>query len=150
MQEAPLQKRESARQIAAESSIPPMIIGETGHFYVKGAPNGEIETEHDQQEEREDTLQAIGYQPQRGGGVDSLPGNESSSEEEELPVRSSRRRHTARGAIQETHDPQFNAERRQRKNRETWAAPRSDANEMSKEERQRRIERARSNRKNLG
>lgn len=143
MQEPPIERRGSARQIIpAGPPQPPMIIGETGHFC---APSGEIE-----QEEREETLQAIEYQPQRGGGIDSLPGNESSSEEEEHPVQPSRRRHTNRGAIQGSHDPQLNAERRQRKNRETWAAPRSGANEMSKEERQRRIERARSNRRSLG
>lgn len=136
----PVQRRDSRErnQIVSAPPQPPMIIGETGHFFVKDPSDAIAETEQPPQ---------IEYQPQRGGGVESIHGNASSNEEEEKPtVRPTRHRHT----VIETHDPRANAERRQRRTRETWPAPRTNANEMTKEERQRRIERARSNRKSLG
>lgn len=148
MQES-LQRRGLASQIAAaHMEQPPMVIGETGHFFVKAASSREIVT----QNEPEEMLETIEYQPQRGGGVESLPGSESSSEEEEQPVKPPGRRHTTRGVMDSTeyHDPRANAEQRQERTREAWAAPRSSANAMSKEERQRRIEKARTNRQSLG
>lgn len=142
----PLQRRGSGRQLAAAPEQPPMVIGESGHFFVKAASSREIVPQQEPE-----ALEAVEYQPQPDGGVESLPGSESSSDEEEYPVKPPRRRNSTREPIEvtETHDPRANAERRQRKNRETWAAPQS-GNVMTKEERQRRIERARSNRRSLG
>ena len=140
-----VQRKGSARYIDSAPAEPPMIVGDTGHFYVKSNqsyPQAVVD-------EEPQALEALPYQPQPGDKVESEPGDNSSSEEELPPVRPPRRRHSSRGAIEltETHDQRANAERRPK--RETWAAPpRSNSHGMSKEERQRRIERARSNRKN--
>jgi hypothetical protein len=155
MPEQAIQRRESARYIAnAEQRIqrresarytspptePPMIIGEAGHFYVKSNQDPHQEVVEDELE----ALEALPYQPQSGGGVESEHDDDSSNEEELPPVRPPQRRHSSRGAIEasEAHEQRANVERRPK--RETWAAPRSNAHSMSKEERQRRIERARS------
>eukprot|EP00804_Cyclotella_cryptica_P027711 CCRYP_010316-RB/>CCRYP_010316-RB protein AED:0.11 eAED:0.11 QI:0/0.66/0.57/1/0.66/0.57/7/100/1125 len=137
-------------------SAPPIqTIGETGEFYVKDPRSlevGDVIVPPDPNESMR-SFGDISYQPQEGGGVESVHGDNSSkdsseSEEERPPVVSQRHRGSDRGIERsKTHDPQLNAERRQRTNRETWAHPQSNA--MSKEERQRRIDKARANRRSV-
>lgn len=163
MQEAPIQRRESSRQIDNVPVEPPMIVGEAGHHYVKSSSNQDNIEGKDEYEESEDE-----YQHRQS--VQSLHSStdDSSSEEEEAPVHPPRRRNTIQGtkyqsnrtcedkelapvnrrntAIgalqQEAHRPNHNLDRQQKRDR--------SGHVMSKEERQRRIERARSNRKNHG
>ena len=136
----PIQRNASKRQIENTTSQPPMIIGEMGHFYVKDNSRANAPQK---QAEPEEILEPISYRPQSSsGGVKS---ESSSEEEEQVPIRPPRHQHTHI----ETNNPRTNIEQHQRRTPETWAGPRSDANEMSKAERQMRIERARSKRRNI-
>ena len=162
MQGAPIQRRESSRQMDNVPVEPPMIVGEAGHFYVKSSSSqDDVEGQGEYEESAEE------YQHERSVvGVQSLHSSTNSSiEEEEHPFQPPRRRHTVQGAkyqsnrnlrtessphleisredeklapVHTTHEPNHNSDRQQRRD------------VMSKEERQRRIERARSKRMSHG